>query len=240
MTVALSVNERRATWICCLLASVVTGVVLLITRTAVAVGPLLLVAGCVLGMLGLHVLYTRWRLIPTIGAMTAGLAALIWAGVSAGILALAALRVGAPFVDASLAHADALLHVNTSAVLAWVSRHVLLGKLLEIAYLSTVPAVFATVLFLATRCDTAPMWELCFAFAAGSFLSALALLVAPATAAFAYYDMGPQVTSALPSGAGRFFLPVLLGFQSGALDTINVFQLEGLERFRHSMPPWRA
>ena len=156
---------------------------------------------------GLHLVYTRWRPQPRVADLTSGLAAVIWAGLSAGVLALAALRTNAPLIDATLAHLDAALLLDTAALVRWVAHRPVVADVLAMAYLSTVPMVFMTVVLLAVTQESDRMWKLCFSFAGSSFLSALALTVIPAVAAFTYLKIDPEIIATLPDGAGRYFLP---------------------------------
>jgi len=225
------VDARRATWWCCLLSTAATGVLLAVTGTGVAIPPLLMMMGCIAILGGVHLVYTRWRPEPRVADLTGGLAAVFWAGLSAGVLALAALRMGAPLVDATLAHLDAALLIDTPALVRWVARRPLVGEVLDIVYLSAVPMVFTTVALLAIRQESDRMWEICFSFAGASFLSALALTFMPAVAAFTFLKIDSEIVAGLPDGSGKFFLSTLEGFRSGRLSQIDIFHLEGVVTF---------
>jgi len=201
------------------------------TNTSVAVVPLAAIVGAVLILAGLHVIYTHWRPDPIIGPMAGGLTVVIWAGLVSGMAALAALRTGAPLIDASLAQADAILGLYTPTFVAWVARYSIITSMLEVAYVSTVPLVFATVILLGLKRRETLMWELCFVFAATAPLCAFLTAVTPAIAAFTYYGIPPDILTMLPTGAGRFFLPTLESYHSRTVSIVDVRHLEGVVTF---------
>jgi hypothetical protein len=187
-------------------------------------------AGLVLILAALRVVYTRLRPDPLIGPITGGLAALTWAGFAACAAALGALRTGAPLIDDSLGRADAMLGLDTPALIGWLTRHPGIG-LLEVAYVSTVPLVFAAVVFLGWTRREIMMWELCFAFAGSAAMCALVSAFVPAVGIFDHFGMAPDVLSLLPAGAGRFYLPIFYGYRSGALNVVDIHHLEGVVTF---------
>jgi len=225
------VGLRSATWVFCFLSTIAVLVLLRATNTVLEIGPLLAAVGGVLVLAGLHLVYTRLRPDPCIGAVSGGLATVTWAGFMAGIAALAGLRTGAPLIDAQLAHADAALHLDTAALVAWLARHPPTGRILEIAYVSAVPVVFATVVLLALTRRAVLMWELCFTFAATATVSAFACAFVPAVGAFAHYGIPLEILAEMPNGAGRFHLPTFESYRSGVLDTVDVRHLEGVVTF---------
>lgn len=204
---------------------------LLWTRTGIVIAPLLAMVACITGLIGMHVIYTRWRSLPVVAATTAGLAALSWAGLAAGVSALAALRTGAPLFDAELARADAALHVDTQAVVFWIASIPHLGTLLDVAYVSTVPLIFAAAVTLAVQRREARMWELCFCFAGASSSSALFSAVMPAIGPFNASGTPKSISNLLPNGAGTFFVPTFEAFRNGWVDRVDVGHLEGVVSF---------
>jgi hypothetical protein len=140
-------NARHADWGICALSTAAVLPLLQATGTSVQLGSLGIMAGLIPILLGLHIVNTRVRPDPFSGPITDGVAAVIWAGCIAAVAALAALRFGAPLVDGMLARADAMLGVDTPAVVAWLARHAPIS-LLNVAYMSTVPLVFAAVVIL--------------------------------------------------------------------------------------------
>jgi membrane-associated phospholipid phosphatase len=75
------------------------------------------------------------------------------------------------------------------------------------------------------------MWELCFTFAGSAVVCAFLSALVPAIGAFAYYGVPPDVLARLPPGAGRFHLLIFEEYRSGALDTVDLRQLEGVVTF---------
>jgi hypothetical protein len=226
-----NLSTRPLVWATCILSTVAASLMLGMTHTAVEIGPMLALVGLVIVMPTLHLIYTFLRPEPRIGAMMGGLAAVTWAGIAAGVTALAALRTNAPLIDTSLAHADALVGLDTVAFVEWVAQNTLVGWILDVAYLSTVPLLLAVILLQAWLNREDWMWHTCFLFAAGGTLCAVASAFLPAIAAFTYYGVPSYIIATLPNGAGRFFLATFEGYRSGTLNTINVFQLEGVVTF---------
>jgi membrane-associated phospholipid phosphatase len=188
-------------------------------------------AGLVFILAGLHFIYTWRRPDPYIGPMTGGLAAISWAGIVSGMTALAGLRTGEPLIDGSLAHADAVLGLNTPPFVAWLAQYRSICFVLEIAYVSTVPLVFATIILLGCLRRDILIWELCFVFSASAASCAFLSGLMPAVGAFSYYGTPPDILALLPAGAGRFHLPVFEAYRSGVFDTVDVRHLEGVVTF---------
>jgi len=218
-------------WAICLASTVAACALFWATGTYVAVGPLLTMASVILMLFGLHVVYTWFRPDPFIGPVAGGLATMTWAGTIAGMTALAALRTHAPLIDASLARADAALGVDTAAVVAWVAFHPLIGLLLDVAYLSTVPLLFAIFVFLGLTRRQHQMWELCFAFTGSAILCAFASAFVPAIGTFVQHQIPPDILTLLPPGAGRYYLPTFEAYRSGALSIVDLRDLEGVVQF---------
>ncbi len=224
-------EARAATWAVCVVSALAAAAMFLATGTAVAGTSLTIVGGLVLVPASLHLVYTRLRPDPFIGPVAGGLAALVWSGATAGLTALAALRTQAPLVDASLARADAVLGVHAPALVAWVALHPPLGAMLDVVYVSTVPAVFATVALLGWTGREAVMWDLCFAFAGSATICTLLSAFVPAAGAFPHYEMSPGVLARLPAGAGQYYLPVFDAYRSGALAIADIRHVDGVVSF---------
>ncbi len=225
-------KPREAAWGVCLLATVLAVFLFRLTKTSVLVAPMAAIAGGgILIPACLHVIYTRWRPDPLIGPIAGGLAVITWAGLVSGMTALAALRTGAPLVDPSLARTDAIIGLHTPTLVIWVAHHTVIAALLSVAYKSTVPLVFATVMLLGLTRHDHQMWELCFLFAATGPVCASINAAAPAIAAFTYYGIQPDSLALLPTGAGRFHLPIFVAYHSRILNAVDVRQLEGVVTF---------
>jgi membrane-associated phospholipid phosphatase len=223
-------DAARATWGICVLGTAAVLVLLAATGTYVQVASLVIMAGLILILLGLHVVYTRFRPDRFVGPITGGLAVVIWAGCIAAVAALTALRAGAPLVDPMLARADAMLGIDTPAVVAWLARYSPVW-LLNVAYMSTAPLVFAAVVILGWSGREAMMWGLCLTFAGSAVSCALFSVLTPAAGAFAHYDIANDVLALLPSGAGLYHLPTFFAYWSGSLDTVDMHHFEGVVTF---------
>jgi len=223
-------SARHTAWGICMLSTAALLVLLQATGTSVQPGSLGLMAGLALILLGLHIVYTRLRPDPFIGPITGGLAVVIWAGCIAAVAALAALRCGAPLVDGMLARADAMLGVDTPTLVAWLARNAPIS-LLNVAYMSTVPLVFAAVVMLGWSGQETTMWQLCLAFAGSAVSCAFLSALTPAVGTFAHYGMAHDVLALLPSDAGRYYLPTLLEYRSGSLTTVDIHHFDGVVVF---------
>lgn len=214
------------------LASTLSAVLLFrATDTTAATGPLLVACLLVLVPGGLHLVYSRLRPNRLIAAITGGLALLNWAGLAAGMAALAALRTRAPLVDDALGGADAFLGLSAPAFILWVARHPWFCLLLEIAYASTVPAVFVAVLLLGGLGRTGAMWRLCFIFAGAGLTCTLPSALFPAIGVFVHYDIPSEICALLPASAGRFYLPAFEAYHSGLQTVVDIRQLVGVVTF---------
>jgi len=223
-------TERRTVWFSCVLS---TGAAFLLVEhvgMSVAIGSLAGMAVLVLVPLSLHCIYTWLRPEPRIAAVSGGVAALIWAGCAAMVIALAALGTDAPLIDSRLALADATLRFDAPAVIEWLSQPVL-SKFLGVAYVSTVPLVFGTAIFLALMRNDKEMWQLCFTFCASAASCALISAIAPALGTFVHYKISPHAVALLPAGAGTYFLPIEHAYRSGAIRTIDLQHFQGVVTF---------
>ena len=224
-------GEHAHVWIACFVSTIFACVLFWATDTSISLSSVLIVLCLVAVPISLHVIYTVLRPDPLIGPIAGSVAAVSWAGFVAGGTALAALRTHAPLVDASLAYADTILGVDTTAFVAWAAFHPWMGLLLDVAYLSTVPLLLVTLVFLGLTQRKTLMWELCSAFVGSATFCAFASAVIPAIGAFAYYRIPSGILSLLPVGAGLFHLSIFEGYRSGMLDTVDVRNLGGVVCF---------
>ncbi len=177
--------------------------------------------------------YTWWQPDPRLSAIIGGLMILLWAGFAAGTTALAALRTGAPLIDADLARMDAALGVYTPSVIAWLAAHRAhhAMSILAFSYDSTVPLLFAAVMVLGvTRRETA-VWELCLTFTATAAICTLLSSIVPAAGTFVQYTIPPDVIADLPKNAGTYHLKIFDAYRAGIVDTIDIRHLEGVVTF---------
>jgi hypothetical protein len=224
-------KSHAAAWLVCLLSTLAAVVLFRATDTGVYAAPLTAMV-CVILVLGsLHVLYTWIRPDPYIGPVAGGLAVVCWGGLVAGMSALAGLRAGAPLIDTTLAHVDAMLGIDVPAGIAWISSHFAVAVLLDIAYISTVPLVFVAVVGLGWSGHYGRMWELGFSFAGSAAVIVLVAAMMPAIGTFTHYRISADTIGGLPPGAGRYFVPIFDAFRSGAVDTVDIRQMSGVVEF---------
>ena len=225
------VAARPATWITCAFSTCAAIALFGVTGSTLEISSFWPAVGIVVISLCIHVIYTWFRPDPLIGCVSGGVTALFWAGIMTGLASLAALRLNSPLIDADLALADEVLGVSTQAFVKWVAWHPTLVQLLNAAYLSTVPLIFATVLVLAWTRREASMWELCLAFAGAGILCTLISALVPAAGAFVHYETGSDLRAALPEGAGVYHLPTFYEYRSGTSNVVDIHHLNGLITF---------
>jgi membrane-associated phospholipid phosphatase len=204
---------------------------LLATKTSIEAHSLLAATVLMMSLTGAHFFYAIRRPNPLFSAATGGLAVLIWGGLSAGVIALAALRTGAPLIDSSLAAIDEAMRLHTPYLVTWFAAHPLAAAVLARVYETTVPAVFVAVLILAFTGREAQMWQACSVFVIAAAVCGLVSAVLPAAGAFAHYGTSPNILATLPAGAGRFHLKTFEAYRSGAVDSIDLSQLQGVVTF---------
>jgi membrane-associated phospholipid phosphatase len=233
MTIAAATRSsyRWANWIPCALSTGAASLLLLATKTSVETHSLLAATVFITLLTGTHLFYAIWRPIPLFSAAIGALAVLIWGGLSAGVIALAALRTGAPLVDSSLAGIDEAMQLHTPYLVAWFAAHPLAAAVLARVYESTVPAVLVAVLILAYAGREAQMWQACSVFVIAAAVCALISAFFPAVGAFPHYGTSPDILERLPAGAGRFYLNTFEAYRSGAVDSIDLSRLQGVVTF---------
>ena len=180
---------------------------------------------------GLNIIYTKWRPRPMIGCLTSCLLPVTGSAFAAGFVALVGLRVNAPLIDAELANADAVAHVNTPAIVAWFADHPVVSHLLDVAYISALPLVFACIVYLAMARDEVRARELALAFVGCITTCACLSAVVPAEGAFAFYGTPLEITARLPAGSGLFHMPTFTAYRTGSVSTIDLRDLGGLVTF---------
>lgn len=202
-----------------------------VTHTTLRHNSLPVTLAIILSPLALHVVYSVLRPNPFISLVSGGLSAVIWSGVATGVTALAALRLNTPLFDATLASADNIIGLNTSVFVTWIAWRPQISQLLEIVYLSTVPLIFATVIFLAWTHRETRMWELCLSFAGSGMICALFSALLPAAGAFIHYGISRDILILLPEGSGIYYIPTFDAYRSGTLSVVDTMHLEGVVTF---------
>lgn len=227
----LGSSAEIAVWSSCLLSTFMAFAMLQATHTGLMLAPFAGMSGVLLFLLGIYFVYARLRPEPRISAISGGLVAVSWAGLMAGITALAALRTNAPLIDVFLAHVDEFMGVDLSIFVTWVAQHRSIGWILEIAYASSVPLVFAAIILLALINRVTRMWQTCFVFGSSAMLCAMTSAFLPAMGTFSRYEGNTDILAGLPDDAGRFYLAAFEGYRSGAFHIVDIRHLEGVVTF---------
>lgn len=188
-----------------------------------AIGLVVMLASC-------HGVYGYLKPDPRIAAITGGLAVVIWSAMMAGVTSLIGLRAQAPTIDHRLAEVDAWMKVSTPAIVEWLAGSPLAIDVLTLAYLSSFPLLFATIIVLGGTGRLARCWELCFAFSGSITVCAVVSAAYPAVGAFVHYGVSSGLADALPAGAGVYHLAAFHAYREGAA-TIDFAHLQGVVTF---------
>ena len=225
------VDAYAAAW--ALVGAATTAALLLLWSVGGKVEPVscTICCGGLLATVAVHLVYTHIRPEPFIASAVGGLACVAWAGAAAGVISLMALRTGAGLIDPVLARSDLALGLHMPAIVEWVARIPGLGHLLAVAYLSSFPLLFGTVLFLAFSGRRERLWELCLAFAGCITVCTLVSAFAPAIGAFSYYGIPEATLGLLPEGSGLYHRPVFDAYRSGAVSAVDFSRLQGVVTF---------
>lgn len=134
----------------------------------------------------------------------------------------AAVAVQRPFIDASLARADAALGIDVSRLAAWTAAHPMVSATLSACYgsLSYQFLLVLTVVGLRFR-DRARLWEFVFHFQCCLIVTIAALAVFPAACAPAYFGFTPTIDQAR-------VVTQIAALHAGTFTTVDFGALEGL------------
>jgi hypothetical protein len=218
-------------WLICGASAIFAVYLLIAGRVGVDVqslGAPLLIMGF---SLGAYVIYGRWRPEPIIHNICGVLAVVMLSAAAAGIISLAGLRMGAPLIDASLAAFDASLLLDTRSIVVAIANATTFANLLGLAYVSSFPILFASVVFLGWTGHMRPLWQLAFVFAFTAVGCASLSVFFPAVGAFAHFAYPAEVLNGLPSGAGVYHLPKFEYYRHAVAPTISMSSLQGVVTF---------
>jgi hypothetical protein len=178
-----------------------------------------------------YIVYGRWRPEPIIHNICGVLAVITLSAATAGIISLAGLRMGAPLIDANLAAFDASLLLDTRSIVFAVANATTFANLLGLAYVSSFPILFASVVFLGWKRYMRPLWQLAFVFAFTAVGCASLSVFFPAVGAFAHFAYPAEVLNGLPSGAGVYHLPKFEYYRHAVSPAISMSSLQGVVTF---------
>lgn len=162
---------------------------------------------------------------------TGALAMLICAGMLAGIISNAGLRLRRPLIDDLLSTLDTRIGVDTAQLVLAFSGYARELQVLAFAYSSTLPLCFIVILCLAVRGQVERAWE-----AAGSFSvcivgSSLFGAIYPAIGNFWHANLDATTVVGLPRGSGTFYLPAFVALYDGTDPVLDLTRLEGVVTF---------
>ena len=165
-----------------------------------------------------------------ISRFASALALQLWTGLATTCLLFATLGLQFPRIDAGLAAADRALGFDTLGLIAWFAASPVITAWLYWAYSYQGLSAFV-IAALAFIGRTDRLTEQMFIFSAGLVLASLLSIPFPAHGPFAHLAVPSGVSAALPAGSGVYYLPVMEGYRSGALRTIDLSQLMGMIQF---------
>jgi membrane-associated phospholipid phosphatase len=220
------------------------GAVLICAASAAFAGCLLVVTGVgvdflsskepllILGCLGgAYIVYRWWRPEPIISDICGGLAVLLFAGVTAGIISLAGVRLGAPLIDGKLAAFDSAFLLDTRSIVTAVANRPILARFLGFAYYSSFPIIVVSVAFLGWARRVKSLWQLAFVFAFTLIGCATISVFFPAIGAFSHFAYPAEVLKGLPSGAGIYHLPTFEYYRDAVAPVISLATSDGVVTF---------
>ena len=218
-------------WLICAASAVFAGALLVVGGVGVDVvglgTPLLVIAFLV----GAYVFYGWRRPEPAISDICGALAVITLSGAAAGIISLAGLRLGAPLIDGKLAAFDSALRLDTRAMVTAAANTPVFAELMGLAYLSSFPILFASVVLLGWTRHVRPLWQLAFVFACTVVGCATLSVFFPAAGAFAHFAYPAQVLDGLPSGAGVYHLQKFEYYRHAVAPVISMSSLQGVITF---------
>ena len=224
-------NFQPAAWAVAALATVCAFVLAWMVGFHIEVGPLFLVFAVFLVLIGFQLFYSVLRPVAVFAAVTGGIAATTWSLLMVGLIALAELGFNTPLIDDTLIGIDAAAGLNAAHFATLIAQYPSGGRLLMSAYVSSIPMIFATLLFLAVTGRHERMWSFCLTVSGAALVCVLCAGIMPAIGAFAALDVPQATRDLLPPGAGTYHLAAFEAYRSGSLRTLDVTRLEGVITF---------
>ena len=157
--------------------------------------------------------------------------ALFAGGLAGGLVCLVGQTFALPFIDPLLNRADALLGFNAMSFLQGIISLPGLPALLVVAYNSSFPLIFLSVLFFAWTGRAQRVWEICFAFNLCLGIVVISSALFPATGPFLYQPIPLTLQRALPPGAGTYYLGDLFALRGAKQFVIDPTRLQGVAVF---------
>ncbi len=214
--------------VCGLLAS---GVILIATGMNVRLDQAGPAAAMIVTLMIAHAFYSLVRDEKRLALLTGGLGLFIILSMNAAIVAHAGMRLKRPLIDSVLAGLDGSIGCDTPALVLLAAKAPWLSGMLGFIYSTTVPAVIATVLWLAFAREDKRLWQFVFVCGCGALVSAGFSVAFPAMANFVHAGLTPDKVPGLPAGSGRFFLSSVDYFRNGSNPVFDAAQLSGVVTF---------
>lgn len=182
-------------------------------------------------LLGAYSFYRLRRPEPTISDICGALAVVIFSGSAAGIISLAGLRLNAPLIDGNLAALDSALLLDSRSIVTATASSPFFSGLMGLAYISSFPILFASIVLLGWMRKARALWQLSFVFAFTAVGCATISAFFPAMGAFSYFEYPASVYDGLPAGSGVYHLAKFEYYRHAVAPVISMSSLQGVVTF---------
>ena len=186
-----------------------------------------------LGLTGLliaaQVVYTWYRVNRRIAETYGVLAVLIIASLLAAVISHSSVRLGMPYIDASLSAADKAIGWHSPDLVLIFSDYPQVSNALATIYNTTLPVCFVCALALAS-CDRASRAkEFAWCYVLCVLIAAVSSIFLPALGSTVFH--GAENIVGLPTGAGNFHLPVVEYYRSDPAPVFSLGMVTGIVTF---------
>lgn len=218
-------------WFICAVSASLAGYLLWKFTITVDLNSLLAAVGVFVFLIGVHVIYGRWRRAPVLRNLSGALAVIYCSAAMGGIISLIGLRQQRPLIDATLANLDHASGFDVTGFVEWTAAHPWWSHLLGVAYDSSFVQLFALAILLAIRSRNEKLWQLALVFAITMTVCTSISAFWPAKGAFAYYGHSEDILSRLPAGAGIYHLTKFEYFRHDPSPVLSFASLQGVVTF---------
>ena len=178
-----------------------------------------------------HLHYARRPGEERVAALLGVLFVAMTASATNAYLAYVALAAGSPMIDTQLAAATALVGFDHAAFVTALAGHPWLVRLLDLAYMTTLPILLATVIALAVSGRLARLWRVAALHTHLLTLCVALSAIVPARGPFLVEPLPAAVRAALPPGAGDFYREIFEAIRDGRLRSFDMGATEGVVVF---------
>ncbi len=223
----------RIGWIALVVAAAIAAGILLATGLRLTAGSLLPLLLLLPILICIHLRYLLVSFNAKISDATGGLAIMVSAAILAGLISNAGLRLRMPLIDEPLARLDAMMGLGSG------DTHIItmffgldgLNRLLEYAYVSSVPLCLVLMLALVVSGRRTAGWETASSFTIMILLSSTVSAFFPAIGNIPYSGLTEIAALHLPKESGTYHLPQFNAFYVGHVKILDMGQLEGVVTF---------